>query len=202
VSAADDRKHRRAQERLARETARRLSALIVALPDPEADDALELYGPQAARVVGGGQERSASFAIAYVSKNAPRARGKSPASVQRALTDVLVTEESPVARSPVLRLKSSLADGTELSIAQQEAASYAEALSSGDLQAAERGGLSEAARASGRRIHGWRKVLSSSPCEWCSRVASTTGRYKSPETVPFHERDRCGVAPVFESEEG
>jgi hypothetical protein len=199
VSVVADRKHRLAQERLADATSRKLSALIFALDDPEADDAIERYAPVAARVVSGGQHRSARFALAYLATTATRAPGKSPPSVTRALDGVLVDESFPVARSPILRLKKRLADGDELALARQSASSYAEELATGDLQAAERGGLDEAARASGKKIRGWRKVLSSEPCDWCRTIASdTTGRYRSAETVPFHARDHCSVAPVFE----
>lgn len=174
--------------------------MIGALDDPEADDAIERYAPVATRIVGGGQERSALFAIAYVSKLAPRARSKSAPTVARALDGVLVTAESPVARSPVLRLKSLLSEGVEEAEARQAAASYARGLATGDLQSAERGGLQEAARASAKRVKGWRKVLSSSACPWCVKIADGGGRYKAADTVPFHARDECGVAPVFEEE--
>jgi hypothetical protein len=200
-----DQAHRVAQERLAAETSRRLSALIAALPEPEQQAAMELYAPQAARLVAGGQHQSAKFSMAYVGRLAPRARGQAPPTIERALTGTLVDESSPVARAPVLRLWKRLGEGVELEEAKREAASYAEELSSGDLQAAERGGLTEGARASGKRIKGWRKVLSSSPCEWCRAVAGTagssgqSGRYKAAENVPFHPRDHCGVAPVFET---
>lgn len=202
MSVVEDRKHRLAQERLADVTSRKLAALIFALDDPEADDAIERYAPLAARVVAGGQHRSARFSIAYLAASAPPVTGKSPPSLTRALDGVLVTPESAVARSPVLRLKARLADGDELPVARQSAASYAQGLATGDLQAAERGGLDEAARASGKKVRGWRKVLSSDACPWCVTIASDeSGRYHSADSVPFHARDHCSVAPVFEKGE-
>jgi hypothetical protein len=190
---------------LAAETSRRLKALIEALPEPEAQAAMDAYAPAAARVVAGGQHRSATLGMAYVGKIAPRAPAKTAPTVERALAGLLVDESSPVARSPVLRLWKRLGEGVDPAEAKREAAAYAEELGSNDLQAAERGGLQEGARASGRKVKGWRKVLSTSPCEWCRSIAGTagssgqSGRYKQAETVPFHERDRCGVAPVFET---
>jgi hypothetical protein len=121
-----------------------------------------------------------------------------PATPERAVADALVGEDSPVARSPILRLWGVLGEGGAMADAQQQAASYAEGLSSGDLQAAERGGLHEAARATGRDIKGWRKVLGPKACDWCRTIASDeSGRYHSADSVPFHQRDECGVAPVF-----
>lgn len=202
MSLQADREHRRAQARLADATGERLAALIAALPDPEAENAIELFAPQAARVVSGGQERAARFAIAYVSKLSPPTRARTPASVTRALEGVVVDQSSPVARSPILRLKALLADGEDELEARRASASYANGLASGDLQAAERGGLTEGARAGARRVVGWRKSLAPNACSWCQTIASGGGRYRAPETVPFHQRDECGVAPVFEDEEG
>jgi hypothetical protein len=204
VSRADTL-HRTAQERLAAETARRLAALIGALPEPGEQAAMDAYAPAAARVVAGGQHKAATLGMAYVGRLAPRAPGKAAPTAERALAGVLVDETSPVARSPVLRMWKRLGEGVDVTEAKREAASYAEELGSNDLQVAERGGLQEAARASGRKIKGWRKVLSSSPCEWCRSVAGAegssgqSGRYHQADSVPFHERDQCGVAPVFES---
>lgn len=200
-----DHLHRTAQERLAAETSRRLAALIAAIPEPGEQAAMDAYAPAAARLVAGGQHKAATLGMAYVGRLAPRAPGKPPPTVERALADVLVSQDSPVARSPVLRMWKRLGEGVAPEEAKREAASYAEELGSNDLQVAERGGLREAANASGRKVKGWRKVLSSNPCEWCRAIAGTEGssgqlgRYHQADSVPFHERDHCGVAPVFET---
>ena len=177
-----------------------LAALLLAIRDPSSDEAFELYAAQAATVVGGAQRRSALFAIAYLAQLSPPARETPPATVDRALTGTAVTAASPVARSPMLRLLARLKDGDDELLARQAAGSYAGALATGDLHAAERGGLDEGARAGRRQIRGWRKELSVDPCPWCVTIASGGGRYRRAETVPFHERDRCGVAPVFVDE--
>ena len=102
----------------------------------------------------------------------------------------------------MLRLLARLQDGDDELLARQAAGSYAGELGSGDLHAAERGGLDEAARTGTRRIVGWRKELSTEPCPWCVTIAAGGGRYRRADTVPFHARDRCGVAPVFADEQG
>ena len=96
-----------------------------------------------------------------------------PPTTERALDGIAVTPASPVARSPVLRLLARLKEGDDELVARHSAGSYAGELGSGDLQAAERGGLDEAARAGTRRIRGWRKEL-------------------SPRTVPVVRHDRLG----------
>ena len=193
-----DVQHRRAQRFVAEATSSALASLIASLPDPESQEAMELYAPNAARIVSGGQDRSARFAIAYVGKLVPRSRTKSPPTSARALADVLVTTESPVARSPMLRLWGTLADGEALEEARRRASSYAEELATGDLQSATRAGLEEGARASAKRVRGWKKELSADACSWCRKIADGGGRYHSPDSVPFHARDHCSVAPVFE----
>lgn len=195
-----DRRHRIAQQRLSGALQTALTGVLMTLPDPDSEQAAGVYAATAARLVGGAQHRSAGLAIAYLAGLSPPDPNVPAASVDRALDGTLVTTASPVAHSPLLRLLARLAEGEEEALARQAAGSYAGALGTGDVQAAQRGGLQEGARAGQRRIRGWRKELSASPCPWCLEVASTTGRYKSPDTVPFHERDKCGVAPVFEDE--
>ena len=177
-----------------------LMRLLLALPDPSTDAAFALYAREAARIVGGAQRRSATFAMAYLAQLSPPSPVREPPSADRALAGgVAVTLESPVARSPVLRLLARLADGDEEPLARRAAGSYAGELGTGDLHAATRGGLDEAARAGTRRIRGWRKELGPEPCPWCVTIASGGGRYHRAETVPFHPRDHCSVAPVFDT---
>jgi hypothetical protein len=198
VAERADVVHRRAQLALADRVSLALANLIASLPDPESQDAIELYAPSAARIVAGGQERAARFSIAYVAQLAARSSVKSPPTTERALASVLVSSESPVARSPILRLWGLRADGEALDEATRRASSYAGELATGDLQVAQRAGLEEGARASAKNVRGWRKELSADACEWCRKIASGGGRYRSAETVPFHARDHCSVAPVFE----
>ena len=89
--------------------------------------------------------------------------------------------------------------GVEELAAREAAASYAGALSSGDLQAGMRGGLGEAVRVAGKEPSGWRKSLSGDPCDWC-RLVGAERVYYAADRVPFHDRDSCGVAPVYERE--
>jgi hypothetical protein len=198
--APQDRRHRFVQERLSTTLETALMALLLRLPEPSTEQAFELYARQAARLVGGAQRRSATFAMAYVAQLSPPSPVVEPPTAERALDGVAVTPASPVARSPVLRLLARLKDGDDELVARRAAGSYAGELGTGDLQAAERGGLDEAARAGTRTIRGWRKELSPEPCEWCAMIASGGGRYRRADTVPFHPRDRCGVAPVFADE--
>jgi hypothetical protein len=173
-----------------------LMGVLAGLQDPDTELAQATYAAVAARLVGGMQRRSATFAITYLAQLSPPAPG-TVASLDRALDGALVTAGSPVATSPVLRLLARLSEGDDEPVARQAAGSYAGALATGDLQAAQRGGLEEGARAGGRRVRGWRKELAPGACEWCVMIASGGGRYRQPDTVPFHQRDHCGVAPVF-----
>lgn len=196
MSEAQDRRHRQAQHRLAQAVSSALGAVLVSLEEPESQEAMDRYSSEALLIVGGGQRKAAGFALAYVAGlSRPSGRGLPP-SVERALEGKAVGSESPVVRSPVLHLWGRLAEGEELPLARQSAASYAGGLASGDLQTAERGGLEEGARAGERPLKGWSKELSAGACEWCREVARQV--YRSSDSVPFHQRDRCAVAPVFD----
>lgn len=188
--------HRVAQQRLAHVVRDSLARLVYALPDVDEQAAMDAYTPAAVSIVTGGQRQSATFAFAYMRALIPPARGRAAPTIERALIGRLVTVDSPVARSPVLRMWARIAEGEERAVARQAAASYANALASGDLQAAQRGGLEEAARATGKRTR-WRKHLNPASCEWCRKVGGER-TYASPDKVPFHERDECSVAPVVE----
>jgi hypothetical protein len=188
------------QERLSTALEGALMALLMRLPEPSTEQAFALYEREAVRLVGGAQRRSATFAMAYVAQLSPPSPVLEPPTADRALEGVAVTAASPVARSPVLRLLARLKDGDDESVARRAAGSYAGELGTGDVQAAERGGLDEAARVGTRRLVGWRKELSPEPCEWCVMIASGGGRYRRADTVPFHPRDHCSVAPVFADE--
>lgn len=201
MPAPQDRRHRFVQERLSTALETALMGLLVRLPEPSTEQAFALYEREAVRLVAGAQRRSATFAMAYVAQLSPPARTREPPTVDRALAAVAVTAASPVARSPVLRLLARLKEGDAEPLARQAAGSYAGELGTGDLHAATRGGLDEAARAGTRKIRGWKKELGPDPCPWCVTIASGGGRYHRADTVPFHPRDHCSVAPVFDVRE-
>jgi hypothetical protein len=198
MSRADDA-HRLAQQRLATLVAERLGLVIAGLPDPASQQGMDTYHRAALPLVAGGQRHAAQLAFAYLARLVARDPSRQPPSLVRALEPVAVTTDSAVTRSPMLRLWYQLGQGAELAEAQQVAASYAHELSSNDLHAATRSGLDEAARSTDQRIGGWRKVLSGDACEWCQKVGAERV-YHSADSVPFHARDHCSVAPVLESE--
>lgn len=203
--ARTDAQHRIAQNRLDAQVGRQLGAILQAIPDPLTQAAFDTYAVAAAKTVAGGQRRSAELSFAYVGQLAkrPTAAATKPTRapvVARALKGVLVTRDSPVARSPMLRIWGMAATGSPLESAIANAAAYAATLASNDLAVAERGGLDEAAAASGERIVGWRKDPDGDACDWCYAVAGDT-LYGAAESVPFHANDRCGISPVFADEE-
>jgi hypothetical protein len=193
--AALDQRHRQAQIRLAGTVSARLAAILTTIPEIQSQQAMETYSGEAARLVAGGQHRSAQLALAYVIKLSPPAPGKLPPTVDRALQGKLVDTYSPVATSPMLKVWGLMAEGEEEALARAAGASHADGLASGDLQVAQRSGLEEGARAGARPIKGWAKQLSGSACEWCREVAGQV--FSDPDSVPFHQRDRCSVGPVF-----
>ena len=193
MAAPQDRRHRFVQERLSTALEAALMALLVRLPEPSTETAFATYERHATRLVGGAQRRSATFAMAYVAQLSPPSPVAEPPTTERALDGVAVTLASPVARSPVLRLLARLKDGDDELVARQAAGSYAGELGTGDLHAAERGGLDEAARAGTRRIVGWRKELSPRAVpvvrhDRLGRRSLPTGGYR---TVPRTRSVRC-----------
>jgi hypothetical protein len=67
------------------------------------------------------------------------------------------------------------------------------------MQAAQRAGADAAAGVSSERIVGWRKDVVDDCCDWCHLVGDER-IYRGADTVPFHDGDRCGVAPVYSDE--
>lgn len=200
IRARADQQHRLAQRKLDEQVGAKLGAILRALDDPLTQAAFDAYSAAAATTVAGGQRRSAQLAFAYVGAIARVPKPKRPPSVAKALAGgVLVTRQSPVTRSPMLRVWGMVGAGSLVEDAIANAALYAATLASTELMVAERGGLDEAAAASGARIVGWRKELSDNACEWCQTVAGDT-TYGSADSVPFHANDECSVAPVFADE--
>jgi hypothetical protein len=198
-----DARHRESQQTLSGEVSLRLSGVLLGLPDL-GEESLARYAASAFPLVLGGQRASAGLAASYVLAMFPAARRSGRQVVvdpggALARSGKAVTQDSPVVVSPILRARSLLAEGARPIEAMQSASSYAEALSSGDLQAAQRVGIEEGAQATGARVVGYRKELSATACSWCRKVGGRT--YRSSESVPFHQRDNCAVAPVLAGEE-
>ena len=190
--------YRERQVALAEAVARRLGATLGSLSSL---DELELrrYVVTAYPTVAGGQvaaaEGGAGYVTAIVSRT-PRAR-RNVVDVAGALTrsGVLVTPESRSLVAPVLRARALVAEGAEHVVALEAATAYAGSLSSLDLQAAQRVGVGEGARASEATVDGWEKDVGPDACNWCSAVAGQV--YDDPEAVPFHDNDKCSVIPAI-----
>jgi hypothetical protein len=187
--------HRLAQRRLDEQTSAKLAAMLRSFDDPTSQASFDAYNLAAAKLVGGAQRRAAQLALVYFQSFG---RYSSPPIVERAIKDVRVDRESPVTRSPMLRIAKLVGEGLVVAAAVDQAARYAGSLSSNDLQVAQRGGLAEGASVSSRDVIGWTKELSGDACAWCQEVAE--GVYGDPDGVPFHENDQCAVTPVFAGE--
>lgn len=194
-----DEAHRARQQALREHVGGRLGVLLGGLPSFETS-AVVAYVNAAYPTVAGGQQAAAATSAGYaeIRARASRRRARRPIDVASALTrsGVLVTPKSPSLVSPVLRAMGVAAGGSTFVEALAAAASYAYALSSTDLQAAANVGLDEGADASGARIAGYAKELAPDACEWCQGFDGEV--FETAGDVPFHERDACSVAPVFE----
>lgn len=162
---------------------------------------LEQYVNAAYPTVAGGQKVAADHGAGYITalvRERLRARA-STVDVAGALrkSGVIVTPESRSLVAPVLRARALVAEGESLPSALKAASSYAGALSSLDLQAAQRVGLNEGARAAEVAVEGWVKETGPTACEWCIAVSGQT--YGDAEAVPFHENDQCVVVPELGS---
>ena len=189
--------HRRAQQQLQTELEQNLELLIQTLPDLGQDN-LEWYARNAALRTAATQTRSAQLGAGYVltllGPDSPTRRQRRTIDIEAALEGVRVDASSPVAVAPVLRARS-LETELGLELAKGEAGTYAAQLGSGDVQAAQRAGLDAGAASSGVRIGGWTKELGPTACPWCQAVSGERV-YGSASSVPFHDNDRCSVAPV------
>jgi hypothetical protein len=193
VTALDTR-HRVQQERLAHGVARRLGGMLRGLPDL-AQPSVVAYHDGALVLVLGGQHTSANLAAGYTAARSRRRLLDVDVVNALARSGVLVTTDSRSLVAPVLRARHLVAEGAELAAALENAAGYAAALSSNDLQAAQRVGLAEGA---GDGVVGWRKLVGPDACQWCNLTADTV--YADPDSIPFHDNDRCSVEPVLENE--
>lgn len=192
--------HRVRQLALREELARRLGVLLGRVVDTSDTDVAG-YIAAAHPLVEGGQRAAASFSAAYGEAGARRASRSSrrrPLDVAGALgrSGVLVTPSSPSIAAPVLRAMHLSATGTPLVAAVAQAASYAYGLSSNDLQAASSVGMQEGVEASGSRILGYSKDTAPGCCEWCGSWEGEV--FDTADAVPFHARDTCSVAPVYQ----
>jgi hypothetical protein len=186
--------HRQRQQQTQATVGAMLARLVRALPDLS-DDAAELYVARAVPVIVAGQRNAAALAAGYVRAAAPTLRRDRPPDLS--LGALAVTAETPWVASPIIRGRAKLAQGLAWAEALDAAGAYAGELASGDLQRAMRFGLDAGADAVGARVR-WRKELSGGACPWCVTVAA--GSYTSADSVPFHEHDRCSVAPEFDEE--
>jgi hypothetical protein len=200
-----DAQHLARQQAIQRGVAMNLRILLATMADLS-QPALDDYVNGAYPVVAGGQHASADTAAGYIGVIAVaraqlrgrRYRPRRPVDVAAALTKsgVLVQPDSRSLVAPVLRARSLEAEGQAMPVAIDHAASYAAALSSNDVQAAQRVGLGEGAHASGLEVHGWRKSVAADACDWCGAIADAV--YDDPEKIPFHEWDKCGVEPALD----
>lgn len=196
-------RNRSGQRQLANDVAATLSQTLARLPDLS-DESLDHYVKRAYPVLVGGQRASANLAAAYSVALARLERPRAPTSSEVDLVaamrsaDVLVTPESRSLPAPVLRARALVADGQTRAQGLTAASSYAGALASNDLQAAQRVGLQEGAATMSLGVVGYRKDLDADACEWCAEVANEV--YGNADAVPFHDRDRCAVSPVLEGE--
>lgn len=198
-----DEQHRARQHALRVSVGDRLGAMLsrLALEGDHVQAELEAYAAGAYLTVAGGQRASASTSAGYAELRARarrRTRRARALNVEGALerSGVLVTPASSSLVAPVLRAMSLSSSGSTLVDAVTAAASYAYALSSNDLQAASSVGLDEGASASGSRLVGFTRELAPGCCEWCASLDGEV--FDTAGEVPFHDRDACSVAPVFE----
>jgi len=192
VPALDDT-HRRAQRALQDRTGTAVAGLLAAITLERSQQIRDAYATANSRLIAGGQQSAARLALAYIAAYAPPT---TPPDLVTALAGTLITPDSPGAFVGLLRLWSLLDQDVPEPQARQQAGSYSANLSGGDLQAAQRAGLDEAARAAGRRPR-WRKDPSPTACAWCQTIASGGARYHSADSVPFHQSDHCSVSPEF-----
>jgi hypothetical protein len=205
-----DRRHLERQQVVQGGLDAALGRVLAVLPlGEEAPDPVSYYGAQALPLVQASQRQALTLAAGYAASAARLVRierGQAAAAIVgpldlgAALVPVLATPASATVRSPALRLLARIGEGVAEAEARSTAAGYASQLAGGDLQVAQRAGLSAGADASGARIVGWRKQPSGGACAWCQTVASS--QYHDAEAVPFHAGDRCTVAPVYADEGG
>lgn len=203
-----DEQHRVRQRAIQAGVGASLGALLGAMETLDEQELAD-YVDGAYPIVAGGQQETAETAVGYIGVIAvarARARGRRytphrPPDPAAALTrtGVAVTPDSRSLVAPVLRARALVDDGQALSAAIEAASSYAAGLSSNDLQAAQRVGLTEGADASGLKVHGWRKGLGPAACSWCQAIADKV--YALADSIPFHDNDRCGVEPELDDSE-
>jgi len=200
-----DELHRRRQQGIQRAVGAGLGVLLRAMPSLD-EESLAFYVDGAYPIVAGGQTTAGETAAGYIGViAAARARAREqrhrlrrPPDVLAALTrsGVLVQPDSRSLVAPVLRARALEADGMAAPAALEAASSYADALASNAMQAAQRVGLGEGAAANGLEVDGWRKQLGPGACSWCNAIAN--GVYADPDAVPYHDNERCGVEPELD----
>lgn len=156
------------------------------------------YAAATARIVSAGQLQAAKLALAYIGAYVAPVRAP---NLERVLADKLMTPDSPGAFVGLLRTWSRLDDGADEQDARAEGGSFAADLAEGDMKAAQRAGLDEAADAADTEPR-WAKLPKPDACAWCRLVSGIDAggnpyRYLSAETIPFHGSCKCGAAPQF-----
>lgn len=164
-------------------------------PDDEAE---ARFVAAAVPLVGGAQVAVVRLLAGYMATMARAAIGQAleaaPAAEKvtgAALRGVDLVE---VYRRPVVTMRTALARGELFMDAKAKAGERAAVLAQTDVALAQRAATS-AVLEGGRRITGYRRVLSGSSCSLCAQAAAR--RHTRREPMPIHGRCDCGVAPVF-----
>lgn len=183
---------------------RQVADLVLAAPIAPDPEVLAAYATAVVRTVAGGQRGAGQLAVSFIGAYVPPVVR---VDLDRALLGLLVRPGDPVASAGLELLSSLIADGVREAEAREAAAAHASGLAQSQLNAANRAGLDEAVRASGREPRGWRLEASDGACEWCQFIAGTGERYLSAASVPVpHAPDNehhpggacsCSPAPEF-----
>lgn len=182
-------RHLVGQQALAQRVAGAL-ALLLREPNPS-DEFAAAYAHASARVHVAGRSGAASLTAGYV-RLAQALRGARPL----APIELPRFEPEPGGWSelgPIVSLRANLAEGVPWTSAVELARGVASQRSARALQEASRLGGDVAARAYPTRPR-WAKAPDGEACDWCLEIAGQ--EYRSAESVPSHDGDRCSVEIV------
>jgi hypothetical protein len=159
------------------------------------DAALEAWLVRSVPLVQSGQ-RSAALVSARAAWTL-LASSDGVSATMSAVVPKLVTAETPWQSSPMLRLRSLLAEDAPWDVAKADSGAYAQMLASGDLNSAAREGGDQAVEQLAEEVDGpiaWAKVAAPDCCAFCQRSAGQL--YRAAGNVPMHSGDHCGYQPV------